>query len=332
MNAPAVFTTDEIRVLEERGAKAIAGGATLMERAGAATARAAVALAPDSGAPLLVVAGPGNNGGDAWVAAARLRESFHRVVVHDAAGASPRAPEARAAVARFLELGGRTVPEWPADLGPGLVIDGLFGIGLVRDVEGPHAALVGRINACGAPVLSIDIPSGIASDTGRVRGVAVRATRTITFIARKCGLYMSDALDHTGAIEVDELGLPPAFFEGTRGTLLTPEAVRDWLAPRARHGHARSAGPWRSDQGEDSCRAARGTLHLGRAGNEDRAGCRHGIEPGHALHAPAVGRQPPIVHGKVLGLPKVQGERVDADAHRLAAVHQHGNGLGMEAG
>ena len=237
MNAPAVFTTEEIRVLEERGAKAIAGGATLMERAGAATARAAVALAPDSGAPLLVVAGPGNNGGDAWVAAARLRESFHRVVVHDAAGAAPRAPEARAAVARFLELGGRTVPEWPADLRPGLVIDGLFGIGLARDVEGPHAALVGRINACGAPVLSIDIPSGIASDTGRVRGVAVRATRTITFIARKCGLYTADALDHTGAIEVDELGLPPAFFEGARGTLLTPEAVRDWLAPRARHSH-----------------------------------------------------------------------------------------------
>lgn len=237
MHAPAVFTTAEIRVLEDRGAKAIAGGATLMERAGAATARAAAALAPDTGAPILVIAGPGNNGGDAWVAAARLRESFHRVVVHDAAGAAPRAPEAKAAVARFLALGGRTVPEWPADLKPGLVVDGLFGIGLARDVDGALAALVNRINACGAPVLAIDIPSGIASDTGRVCGTAVRATRTITFIGRKCGLHTADALDHTGDIEVDELGLPPAFFEGGRGTLLTPDSVRNWLAPRPRHSH-----------------------------------------------------------------------------------------------
>ena len=242
MNAPAVFTTDEIRVLEERGAKAIAGAAPLMERAGAATARAAAALVPDTGAPILVVAGPGNNGGDAWVAAAHLREGFHRVVVHDAAGTAPRAPEAKAAVARFLALGGRTVPEWPADLRPGLVIDGLFGIGLARDVEGPLAILVNRINACGAPVLAIDIPSGIASDTGRVRGVAVRATLTITFIARKCGLYTADALDHTGDITVDDLGLPAAFFEGSRGTLLTPDTVRNWLAPRPRHSHKGSFG------------------------------------------------------------------------------------------
>jgi hydroxyethylthiazole kinase-like uncharacterized protein yjeF len=237
MRAPAVFTTAGIRELEERGAKAIGGGPTLMERAGAATARAAAALVPDNGAPILVVAGPGNNGGDAWVAAARLRESFHRVVVHDAAGASPRAPEAKAAVARFLELGGRTVPEWPSDLRPGLIVDGLLGIGLSRDVEGPLAALVGRINASGAPVLAIDIPSGIGSDTGRVRGIAVRATRTITFIARKAGLYTADALDHTGEIEVDALGIPATFFEAARGCLLTPGALRDWLAPRPRHSH-----------------------------------------------------------------------------------------------
>ncbi len=237
MTAPALFTTDEIRVLEERGAEAIAGGPTLMERAGAATARAAAALVPDTGAPILVVAGPGNNGGDAWVAAARLRERFHRVIVHDATGTAPRAPEARAACARFLELGGRTVPDWPADLKPGLVVDGLFGIGLARDIEGPLAELVRRVNLCGAPVLAIDIPSGIASDTGCVRGTAIRATRTITFIARKAGLHTADALDHTGEIEVDDLGIPAAFFEGARGALLTPDSLRGWLAPRPRHSH-----------------------------------------------------------------------------------------------
>lgn len=237
MRAPAVFTTKEIRLLEERAARALGAGPTLMERAGAATARAAADLLPPAGGPLLVVAGPGNNGGDAWVAAARLREAFHRVIVHDATGRAPQAPEARAAATRFLELGGRTVPEWPAGLRPAVIVDGLFGIGLARDVDGPLAALVGRINASGAPVLAIDIPSGIDSDTGRVRGAAVRATRTLTFIARKPGLHTAEALDHTGEIDVDALGIPAAFFEGASGGLLTPEAVRGWLPRRPRHSH-----------------------------------------------------------------------------------------------
>ncbi|EFK95916.1 carbohydrate kinase, YjeF related protein, partial [sediment metagenome] len=169
-----------------------------MQRAGLAAAEAARAMAADNGAPILVVAGPGNNGGDAWVAAAHLREAFHRVTVLDFAGSQPKAPEAREARDRFLAAGGKSVREWPADIRPALVVDGLLGIGLARDVEGEMARLILRINACGAPVLAIDVPSGIASDTGAVRGVAVRATRTITFLARKAGLYTGAALDHAG--------------------------------------------------------------------------------------------------------------------------------------
>ena len=213
-----------------------------MQRAGRATAEAARTLAADTGAPLLVVAGPGNNGGDAWVAAMHLRETFHRVTVLDVAGTEPRAPEAREAHTRFLANGGQSVRHWPADLHPCLVVDGLLGIGLARDVDGEMADVIKRINGCGAPVLSIDIPSGVSSDTGAVRGVAVRATSTITFLARKAGLYTGDALDHTGEIVVDDLGIDPAFADGWPGTLLTAEAMRGLLAPRLRNTHKGSFG------------------------------------------------------------------------------------------
>ncbi len=241
MNATPLLTTADIRTLEERAAQAITGP-TLMQRAGRATAEAARALAADTGEPILVVAGPGNNGGDAWVAAAHLRETFHLVTVLDFAGTEPKAPEAREARSRFLANGGRAVRGWPEGLRPALVVDGLLGIGFTREINGDMAALVGRINDCGAPVLAIDVPSGIASDTGAVRGAAVRATRTITFLARKVGLYLGEALDHTGEIVVDDLGVDAALLAGLPGTLLTPESMRGVLAPRLRDTHKGSFG------------------------------------------------------------------------------------------
>jgi hydroxyethylthiazole kinase-like uncharacterized protein yjeF len=231
-----VFTTAEIRALEERAAKGLAGP-TLMQRAGKAAAEAAKALAKDTGGTILVVAGPGNNGGDAWVAAAHLREDFHRVAVLDVAGATPKAAEAREAKAAFAGMGGSVLREWPQDLRPALVVDGLFGIGLARELDEPTRALVRRINAAGAPVLAIDIPSGLGSDSGRIGGEAVRATRTITFIARKIGLHTAEGVDCCGEILVDDLGLDARLLAGAKGELLTPEAVGGWLRPRARQSH-----------------------------------------------------------------------------------------------
>jgi hydroxyethylthiazole kinase-like uncharacterized protein yjeF len=208
-----------------------------MERAGEAVARAAQRHARDSGAPVLVVAGPGNNGGDAWVAAAHLAETFHRVVVLNATGSEPRAVEARAAHDIFRSRGGEIVAQWPERLAPSLVVDGLFGIGIARDIEGDLAQVVHRINTSGAPVLALDVPSGIDGDTGAVRGTAVRATATITFIAHKLGLLTGDGPDFSGAIEVETLGIPEETFHGAHGALLTPDAAREWLLPRARNAH-----------------------------------------------------------------------------------------------
>jgi hydroxyethylthiazole kinase-like uncharacterized protein yjeF len=229
-----VLTHEEIRAVEDR---ARSTSPSLMERAGRAVANAARRLASDTGAPILVVAGPGNNGGDAWVAAAHLMESFHRVTVLDATGTTPKAPEARIARDGFASRGGEVVRQWPAAMKPALVVDGLLGIGLARDVDGGLAEIIHHLNACGAPVLAIDVPSGLDSASGRVRGCAVRAKNTITFIAHKVGLHTADGLDYAGAVECDDLGTGAIVAEVARGALLTCEAAREWLAPRKRNSH-----------------------------------------------------------------------------------------------
>jgi len=228
-----VLTTDALRAVE---ASAASASLPLMERAGRAVADAARALAADTGSAILVVAGPGNNGGDAWVAAAALRESFHRVVVLDVTGEPAKAADARAARVAFEQRGGTVTREWPAGA-VALVVDGLLGIGLARDVDAPYAALIARINGGSAPVLAIDVPSGLDSRTGAIRGTAVRATRTLTFIAHKIGLHTGDGPDCCGEIACDELGLGEAARAAAKGHLLTPQLASPWLRKRARNTH-----------------------------------------------------------------------------------------------
>jgi hydroxyethylthiazole kinase-like uncharacterized protein yjeF len=227
-----VLTTAQLRNVEARAGR----DGSLMQRAGEAVAREARALARDTGAPIVVVAGPGNNGGDAWVAAAALRAGFSRVMVWDIAGSAPKAQEARRAREAFVAGGGEVVREWPA-VRAALIVDGLLGIGLTRDVDAAFAEAIERINASGAPVLSIDAPSGLDSDSGRVRGGAVRATRTLTFLAHKPGLHTLDGPEHAGQVVLDDLGAAAEVRVEARGTLLTPETVRGWLAPRRSNAH-----------------------------------------------------------------------------------------------
>jgi len=229
-----VLTPDELRAVENRAA---GWSPPLMDRAGRAIAAAALRLAREGDGPIVIVAGPGNNGGDAWVAAAHLRESFERVVVVDVAGTAPKAPEARAAKSEFAARSGTIVRDWPAQANPALVIDGLLGIGLARDVDPACADAIGRINSCGTPVLAIDVPSGLDAHTGAVRGSAVRATHTLTFIAHKLGLHTGAGPDHCGVLELDDLGAGDQALVESRGSLLTRATVRGWLRPRARASH-----------------------------------------------------------------------------------------------
>lgn len=239
-----------------------------MERAGRAIAACAQRLATDGGGPIVVVAGAGNNGGDAWVAAAHLRESFQRVVVFDVTGETPKAPEARAARSEFTSRGGLVVRAWPGSIEPSLVVDGLLGIGLTRNVESPFLEVIREINRCASPVLAIDVPSGLDAHSGQVRGAAVKATRTLTFIAHKVGLHTGDGLDHCGIVELDDLGAGDLALVQSRGSLVTPATVRGWLAPRRRNAHKGDFGTVAVIGGNRgmvgaALLAARAALHLG---------------------------------------------------------------------
>ena len=206
-----VYLTEDIRRIERA---ALDVSPPLMERAGAAAARLAARLASDKQKDILVLAGPGNNGGDARIAAARLKDEFYRVTV---AGRMDEIPQAK----------------WA------LVIDGLFGIGLGRDIGGDYAALIDYANRQDCLRLALDIPSGLHSDTGRVMGRALRATHTITFIALKPGLLTLDGPDHCGEITVADLGLPP---QPAQAWVASPELFKSALKRRPRNFHKGMAG------------------------------------------------------------------------------------------
>ncbi len=203
--AAPLLTAADMRAAEASWFAAGHDSFALMRKAAAAVAGAAADMLPADGR-VLVVAGPGNNGGDGLVAAAMLRALGHQVTVAALARRTWRGDAARAAAGWGLPLLGPDDP-WPdADL----VIDALFGIGLARPLEGAAAALVARMNACAAPKLAIDLPSGIDSDTGAVLGAAVMADRTVTFHTGKPGHWLLPGRLHRGALSIADIGLPPA--------------------------------------------------------------------------------------------------------------------------
>lgn len=227
-----LYLTADIRRMEARHAHL-----PLMERAGHAAAQLARYIAGDSGKPVLIFAGPGNNGGDAFVVARYLKQWFFAVSVVFAGDASKLPADAAAAQAQWLAAGGNTRDAPPAATDWSLIVDGLFGIGLTRDIEGRYADWIARINRYAAPVLAIDIPSGLDADSGAVHGACVRATHTLTFIGAKPGLVTLDGPDQCGVVSVDDLDLtrdaPPGAVLG---------AASGVLAPRRRNTHKGSHG------------------------------------------------------------------------------------------
>ena len=206
-----IYLTDDIRRIEREAGDV---KPPLMERAGAAAAELAARLASDKQKDILVLAGPGNNGADAKIVAARLKEQFFRVTLVDKA-------------------------QLPDDNAWALVVDGLFGIGLARDLEGDYARLVDYMNRQRCPVLALDIASGVHSDSGRIMGHAVRATHTITFIGLKPGLLTLDGPDCCGDVVVADLGLPA---HKANAWIAAPQLFQNVLKARPRNFHKGMAG------------------------------------------------------------------------------------------
>jgi NAD(P)H-hydrate epimerase len=205
----------------------------LMENAGAALAEAAARLASPQGR-FLVVAGPGNNGGDGFVAARKLRAAGRTVSVWrvvDAAKLKGEAARNHTALERTgvpIHASGAALALRAGDL----VIDALFGTGLARAPQGDSADAIRHIlgwRAAGVRVLAVDVPSGLSSDTGQVFDPCVAADRTVTFGAAKVGLALEPGASLAGVVEVADIGLGEV---RTSTCLLEPEDGPRWIAPR----------------------------------------------------------------------------------------------------
>jgi hydroxyethylthiazole kinase-like uncharacterized protein yjeF len=241
-----LYTVAQIRAIEHAACATLEPGA-LMQRAGHAAANVALALlAGLANRSVLLLAGPGNNGGDALEAAANLAHASAGVdvaVIH-LPGAQATSPETAAALARAAENQVRFLGELPV-LEPGLVIDGLFGIGLARALDGPARALVEAVNALGWRVLSLDVPSGLDADSGAVvgpDGVAIHAARTLTFIGDKPGLHTFEGSDHAGAVQVDALAIDDVHFPPAHAQLNEPALFGRCLKRRLHNSHKGSFG------------------------------------------------------------------------------------------
>ena len=299
-----------------QGAQSATTTASLMELAGLAAAEYAQTLlgepACSPGRSVLVVAGPGNNGGDAFEAAVHLKRNFFRVSVVFSGDPARLPADARKAINKWIAIGGawtEDIPQ-PSPRACDLVFDGLFGIGLSRPLEGRHAALVTEMNNLGVPILALDVPSGINSDTGAVMGIAVRATHTLTFLARKPGLLTLDGPDHCGALRCATLGLDLGLDSATKNSAtpnpatlleqqggLLDDSVLDALPRRPANFHKGLAGMVGVIGGADGMLGA--VLLAGRAALKTGAGkvfagflCAHpprvdAIQPELMLRAPA---------------------------------------------
>lgn len=235
-HAQPILLTADLRKIEQ----AALGGtdpAPLMARAGLAAAELARTMAGDSGKPVLILAGPGNNGGDAMVVARHLKQCWHKVIVVCPGDPGKYSGDAADALKAWRQAGGEIHPDIPLAQDWSLVIDGLFGIGLKRNLDSGYASLVEHINALDAPVLALDIPSGLDADTGRVMGNAVLADHTITFIALKPGLLTLDGPDHCGVVHIADLGLANAVGDAPGGAVIADGVLQHLLPPRPRNSH-----------------------------------------------------------------------------------------------
>lgn len=235
-----LYRAEQVRELDRR-AMADGGipGYALMSRAGAAAFAALHRQWPQAGS-IVAICGAGNNAGDGYVIARLAHEHGLSAKVLALIDPARLAGDARRAWQDALAAGIEVLPFDAAGLAEAeVIVDAVFGTGLSRPVEGDWRIAIEAINAAPAPVLAVDIPSGLAADTGAILGTAVRAALTISFIGLKPGLFTGRGPDCRGTLLFDDLAVPHTLYAG-----LEPVARRydgedrmQWLTPRTRSAH-----------------------------------------------------------------------------------------------
>jgi NAD(P)H-hydrate epimerase len=230
MAAPEFWLSrDEVRELDRRAIDGFSvPGIVLMENAGRGCAELLRRLNPDR-APVLILCGPGNNGGDGFVIARHLDNHGWPVDVFVVAKSNQEPGDADinfdivyASGVRYTQCHPDHLTDRQADTfrrtlrAAGWVVDALFGTGLSRPIGPPFDRLIEAVNESGKPVFAIDIPSGLDCDTGEPLGPTVKAAHTATFVAHKKGFLNPVALAWTGEIHVVEIGTPRVLVEEYR--------------------------------------------------------------------------------------------------------------------
>ena len=237
-HAVALYDNKTLLELETAASAALGDTYVLMQRAGQAAWRQLLARWPQA-QRVMVVCGPGNNGGDGYVLATHALQSGRDVRVVRMGKAAPRSELARRACREFEAAGGH-VTEFTGVLpAADVIVDALFGIGLSRAPDADSAALIDAINAQPCAVFALDVPSGIDADSGNAPGAVVRATCTLQLLAAHRGLMTGAVLDCCGELDIDSLGIDASTFgsitESARA--LHADGLVDWLKPRQRDSH-----------------------------------------------------------------------------------------------
>jgi hydroxyethylthiazole kinase-like uncharacterized protein yjeF len=307
--------------IDDRGVPSL----ELMERAGAGVTRAVERLHPDG--PAVVVCGTGNNGGDGLVVARLLREAGREVTVVCAGSPDKLTGDARANLER---LPGDT----PVELAQGMealaragaVVDALLGTGFASEPRGAVGEAIAAIESCSAPVLGVDVPSGVDASTGVVAGAAVHATATVTFHTAKPGLWIHPGKAHSGEVEVLDIGIPRGAPAEADIGLIAPAVLRmlprrDAASTKFSSGHVLVAGGSRGLTGAPRM-AALGAMRAG-------AGYLTACVPA-SLQAIVAGGGPPELMTR--GLPDDNGVLTPAGVEVVLEASRRGGALVLGPG
>ncbi|MGH8177926.1 MAG: NAD(P)H-hydrate dehydratase [Steroidobacter sp.] len=241
----AVHTAAQVRALERHAIETLGiASYSLMTRAGVA-AFAALRNCWPSARRVVVVCGPGNNGGDGYVLARLALEEKLDLVLMAIADPAQLEGDARRACDDFIAAGGAVQP-WSdrhvrdADV----IVDAIFGTGLSRDIDVETAKRIRSINDSTAAVFALDVPSGLHADSGATLGAAIVAARTMAFIGLKLGFYLGVGADHTGAVMFDALGAPSDALASIEpaATRIAADTLVTMLPPRRRTTHKGAQG------------------------------------------------------------------------------------------